>query len=198
MTLGVPAVLCPRVTDAVCRKSDRTHAFGPAHMSHRGIASRTSATPDSRCRSTDCHTLLDMSRLYLRLLLALCLILNGLGNAIAAAAMPVMGAGSANATMSIHTAEPQSASPCDHGAGDKVMPAAPLASAASPAIHPADCGQDCCTQGVCSCACMHLAQAVLLGIPMLPVSPGLARMAAAWSPGHATPVLLQLIRPPIR
>ena len=139
-----------------------------------------------------------MSRLYLRLLLALCLILNGLGNAMAAAAMPVMGAGSANATMSMLPAEPQSASPCDHGAGDKVMPAAPLASAASPAIHPADCGQECCTQGACSCACMHLAQAALLGIPMLPVSHGLTRMAVEFPTGHATPVLLQLIRPPIR
>ena len=139
-----------------------------------------------------------MSRLYLRLLLTLCLILNGLGNAMAAAAMPVMGAGSANATMSMLPAEPQSASPCDHGAGGGAIPAAPLASAASPAIHPADCGQDCCTQGACSCACMHLAQAALLDTPVLPVYTGRARTAAAFPPGHATPVLLQLIRPPIR
>ena len=139
-----------------------------------------------------------MPRLYLRLLLTLCLILNGLGNAMAASAVPVMGAGSANATMSMPTADPQSAVPCDHGARGEVIQAAPLASATSPAIHPADCGQDCCKQGACSCACMHLVQAALLDAPLLPVRPGSARTAAAFPPGHATPVLLQLIRPPIR
>ena len=139
-----------------------------------------------------------MSRVYLRLLLALCLILNGLGNAMAAAAMPVMGAGSANATMSTLPAELQSAIPCDHGARGEATPAALLASATSPAMHPADCGQECCAQGACSCACMHLAQAALLDTPVLPVYTGRARMAAAFPPGHATPVLLHLIRPPIR
>ncbi|WP_237049617.1 hypothetical protein [Solilutibacter oculi] len=55
-----------------------------------------------------------MPRTALRLLLAFCLILNGIGNAMAAVAMPAMLDAPAHVAMSMAEASPQLASACDH------------------------------------------------------------------------------------
>lgn len=130
-----------------------------------------------------------------RLLLAFCLVLNGIRNAVAAVGMPASMAGTHHATMT--EADPQTAEACLHGEGDTVAMEQPIKQAAPSAAHPADCGEHCCDQGTCNCLCMQLAQAALLSVPVVSLLPGQIRMSAVFPLGHATPSLLHPIRPPI-
>jgi len=138
-----------------------------------------------------------MSRIALRLLLAFCLILNGVGTAMAAIAMPAMDGGSAHASMAMPVSEPLPASACDHVDGESAAAATPVDHAAASSLHPADCALDCCAQGSCGCPCVQLAQAALHDMLVSSAPPARAREVAALDLGHATPLLLNLIRPPI-
>ncbi len=138
-----------------------------------------------------------MSRIALRLLLAFCLVLNGIGTAMAAVAMPAMMGGSAHALMATADAALLPATACDHTEGDVAAIAAPVDQPPPSNQHPADCNLDCCAQGACSCPCVQLAQAALPDMAVSSAPPGLARERGALPLGHATPVLLSLIRPPI-
>lgn len=142
---------------------------------------------------------ISMSRIALRLLLALCLVLNGVGNAMAASAMPAMHAGSHDtAALKATVADPQSASACDHDAGSDAALGEELPTpAASPATHSDNCDQDCCAEGACSCPCMQLVQATLLAPPALPAVSDRTQMVAGLSLGHPAPAPLSFIRPPI-
>ena len=135
-----------------------------------------------------------MTRVAIRLLLALCLVLNGIGSAMAAAAMPALAGGSQHAVVPTAEAQP-SAGACDHGADAKSPAGEPPAASAT--VTTAACNQDCCAQGVCDCPCMQFAHAALLDIPGLSADPGPIRMTGEVPVGHATPALLNLIRPPI-
>lgn len=136
----------------------------------------------------------------MRLLLVLCLILNGIGNAMAAAAMPaMMGDMSQHVGMAMDApaGDPQSASACDQ-ADPGTMPAAPpLDQSPSKATHPADCDQDCCSQGACKCPCMQWAHAALLDVPAVPTVQGRTDVASLFPADHAAPLLHNVIRPPI-
>lgn len=137
-----------------------------------------------------------MCRVAMRLFLALCLVLNGIGNAMAAAAMPATLGGPAHAAIVLVDAKP-SASACDHVA-DAAAPAGELPMPPAPrATQFADCDQDCCGKGACSCPCMQLAQADLLDMPVLPAVSSRAQRAAVLSLGHPAPVPFNFIRPPI-
>lgn len=138
-----------------------------------------------------------MPRLAIRLLLVLCLILNGMGNAMAAVAMPFMAAMPHEALLVTTDAEalPGTAS-CGHDESAATVveqdpPAGPAAG------HPADCDKDCCAKGTCACACVNLAQAAILDVVMPAASPSRTRMGAFVALGHSSQVPLNLIRPPI-
>ena len=136
-----------------------------------------------------------MPRTALRLLLAFCLILNGIGNAMAAVSMPAMLDGPAHVAMSMAEASPQLASACDHATDNGASRSAPVELPPSATQHPADCDKDCCAQGSCTCPCMQIGQAALLDLSVLTAVPGGATMATTLPVGHATPALLNLIRP---
>lgn len=138
-----------------------------------------------------------MPRIAVRLLLVLCLILNGIGNAMAAVAMPSMTSMSDDAVLAImDPGAPATGDACGH-AQKAPMATADPAPPSSPAGHPADCAKDCCAQGACNCPCMHLGQAALLELTMVAPSIGGTTVVTALALGHSTPALLDLIRPPI-
>ena len=138
-----------------------------------------------------------MPRVALRLLLAVCLILTGMGNAMAAVAMPFMSALPHQARLVTTDVEalPDTA-PCGHDkSAATVVEQAPTST--PPAGHPADCDKDCCAKGTCACACVNLAQAAILDVVMPAASPSRTRMGAFVALGHSSQVPLNLIRPPI-
>lgn len=140
-----------------------------------------------------------MSRIALRLLLALCLILNGIGNAGAIGSMPAMSAlpGMSDDSVPQMTGSQNQSVHADCGQAERGATVADLAPPSPPAGHTADCGKDYCAHGTCTCPCMHLAQAVLLEMASLPPSPRGMTLVATLALGHSTPVPLELIRPPI-
>ena len=138
-----------------------------------------------------------MPRVALRLLLAVCLILNGMGNAMAAVAMPFMSALPHQARLVTTDVEalPDTA-PCGHDKSAATVveqdpPAGPAAG------HPADCDKDCCARGTCACPCVNVAQAAILDGVMLASSSSRTRPVAFVALGHSSQVTLNLIRPPI-
>lgn len=138
-----------------------------------------------------------MPRLAIRLLLVLCLILNGMGNAMAAVAMPFMAAMPHEALLVTTDAEalPGTAS-CGHDESAATVveqdpPAGPAAG------HPADCDKDCCARGTCACPCVNVAQAAIRDGVMLASSSSRTRPVAFVALGHSSQVPLNLIRPPI-
>lgn len=126
--------------------------------------------------------------LALRLVLALLLVLNGIGTTSAAVRGPMTGGHPA-------AAAPMQAAHC---AGD-AMPAAhhgtPAAASAEACVDHADHG--CCGSSACDCACTQVASTALL--PFSSRSPVFERQAipASQSSGHAAPALPFPIRPPI-
>lgn len=139
-----------------------------------------------------------MSRITLRLLLALCLLLNGIGNAMAAIAMPAMSASSHDAMMVMTDAEAQSEkAACGHAHSAPTASAPVTPPTSPPASHPADCDKDCCARGACTCPCMHVVQGALLDMAFVAPLPRGTSLVAVLAMGHSTPVLLNLNRPPI-
>ena len=137
-----------------------------------------------------------MPRIVLRLLLALCLILNGIGNAAAAGAMPAISGMSDDAVMQMTDSQNQSVH-AECGQAESGPTVADLTPPSPPAGHPADCGKDCCELGTCTCPCMHLAQAALLEMASGPPAARGRTLVAVLALGHSTPVSLNLNRPPI-
>jgi hypothetical protein len=138
-----------------------------------------------------------MPRLALRLLLAVCLIINGMGNAMAAVAMPFMADMPHEAVLVTTGVEAlPGTAPCGHD--ESAATAAEQGPTSTPpAGHPADCEKDCCAKGTCACACVNLAQAATLDVVMPASSPSRTRMGAFVALGHSSQVPLNLIRPPI-
>src|SRR3990167_2453987 len=116
-----------------------------------------------------------MPRLALRLLLAVCLILNGMGNAMAAVAIPFMAAMPHEAVLVTTGVEARpSTAPCGHDeSAATAVEQAP--TSAPPAGHPADCDKDCCAKGRCACPCVNMAQAAILDVVMPTSSPSRTR-----------------------
>ncbi|MCP3050702.1 CopL family metal-binding regulatory protein [Xanthomonas euvesicatoria pv. allii] len=136
--------------------------------------------------------------ILLRVLLSLALILNGMGSAVAAVAMPMAsGQGAAeHATQALASASDRSACHGHHGAAASTdaPPAKHLAPSDDTGRHPAP---DCCKSSMCRCTGVHACASLLaasIQTPMiLPPDPGMAPLAQ----GRPSPALPHLIRPPI-
>ena len=138
--------------------------------------------------------------ILLRLLLSLCLVLNGTGTAAASAHLPM------KAIETAATAERTAghAMPCHGGSHDMATmpPKQPPAgdSATNDSTPSAKSGHgkhspDCCKSGTCRCACVHIAQA---GVPTrLPAVLAHGPSVRALALGHTAPALPHPIRPPI-
>lgn len=125
--------------------------------------------------------------LALRLVLAVLLVLNGIGPAMAHAAP-----GSADRVVKAITTEAQA--PC-HGHSATLTTQHDDHRATEPATHRGHAGKDCC--GSSGCACVHAMAIVLPTLrPTLP-SFGHEAPAVISSSPHAAPALPIPIRPPI-
>lgn len=124
--------------------------------------------------------------ILLRVLLALVLVLNGTGAAVAGIGMDLGLLEAHAASQSAEAGEP----PCHQSEASSGNDGAVVEQEASQPT-------DCCQTGTCSCACAHVVQMICfagdgkIDIP----SHGCVRVSAATA--HAVPVLLQLIKPPI-
>ena len=135
--------------------------------------------------------------LLLRALLCLCLVLNGMAAASASAHLPMadhIGAASVAANPASMAAT-QDAS-C-HGHGATAMADQDEATTATPEPAKPKHSPDCCTSGICNCACVHIAQAGVPALQLPASSPDHARSVRALTLGHAAPALPHPIRPPI-
>ncbi len=140
--------------------------------------------------------------ILLRLLLAVGLVLNGSGYAVASAHMQMDHASQAG-TISTSVVDSSVAAEPDcleHHLGMGLMsPEAPAAVTASDATsdnsgHPSP---DCCETGACRCACVHQCQATIPAIAFqLAVIEKVSIMRPMTS-GHESPAVPHLIRPPI-
>ena len=138
--------------------------------------------------------------LLLRLFLGLVLVLNGTATAMAAVHMShadILAATSPVAAFSAN-ADGEDEAPC-HGADQTKVATANPDSGGHP-HGPADAGTpspDCCESGICSCACMHPAQAAtvdaVIGLGSIERSDSVRPMFSV----HASPALPHLIRPPL-
>jgi hypothetical protein len=125
--------------------------------------------------------------LALRVLLSLCLLVNGTASAMMHAAPSAESAPQAAAEQALAETMP----PC-HDTGTTQTDMAP--DPAAPAHDPS--APDCCASGACRCASVHFAPLVpafMLGA----VERGDERGAQRVRRGHASPVLAHPIRPPI-
>src|SRR5690606_22471111 len=125
--------------------------------------------------------------LALRLVLALLLVLNGIGTVSAVAR-----------ASSMHGGHPAVAvpAPAGHCADSPVPDHADHGVAASEACGDhADSG--CCGSAACDCACTHAASSALLPSAVRPLAFERQAMPAADPSGHAAPALPLPIRPPI-
>lgn len=124
----------------------------------------------------------------LRLLMCLALILNGSGSVMAATQMGL----SHGIASALHVS-----APCHEIAKVRTQeaPAAVsddcTASASKPAM------PDCCDASRCSCDCLQHASATLPRVVVLPGTPARLDIAPAMHAGHVSPLLPNLLRPPI-
>lgn len=126
------------------------------------------------------------SSLLLRLLLATCLILNGIGSSTASLRMELDHRVSAAAVAGLPMAEmaPMESPSREHG-----VAASDHCADQSPA--------DCCDPGQCDGACLHSAAAVAVGDVVVAL-PGISdRLTDRPAPAHADPTLPDPVRPPI-
>jgi len=138
--------------------------------------------------------MMPMLAFVLRLVLCIALVLNGMGEVLAATRMQVAGGAGHEAPVVVETA-----SPC-HGPSGEAVPLQPdghgaHGSRGGPDSHATDC---CSSQGaVCGCECVHASHVVLppsaAGGMTIPALPGPAHLAT----GHIAPALPDPIRPPI-
>ncbi len=139
--------------------------------------------------------------ILLRVLLAVSLILNGSGYAVASAHMQMDHAALASTTTQpivhpVATAEP----PCaEHHQGGSMASKIPSADAATDAasVKSGDPSPDCCKTGACRGACVHSGP---VAVPTMAFRPVVIEHANSVSPmisGHASPAIPHLIRPPI-
>lgn len=137
--------------------------------------------------------------ILLRVLLSVALVLNGATGAAAAVHMQMpQQEDQAHAPRVAESPESSSADmPCHQQQATGVSGKAPLAAADSVTPKPKHSTPDCCKSSSCNCVCMHAAQAppapmfiqTLLVDHSLSIGPLL--------PGHPSPALPHLIRPPI-
>lgn len=140
--------------------------------------------------------------ILLRVLLAVGLILNGSGYAVASTPMQMDHAAQTSATLtSVVNSSAAAEPPCaEHHASMGSMSAkAQVAEIAADATlgesgHPSP---DCCKAGACRCACVHQCQAAVFAVVLqLPVIEKISNVRPMTS-GYESPAVPHLIRPPI-
>lgn len=136
--------------------------------------------------------------ILLRVLLSVALVLNGATGAATAVHMPMPHDGG-QAVAALAAESPKSSSdemPC-HQQAIEAGGKAPLAAAdpeLSKSKHPVP---DCCKSSSCNCACVQAAQASLASLFIHALLVDHSHGASPLLPGHPSPALPHLIRPPI-
>ncbi|WP_407351554.1 CopL family metal-binding regulatory protein [Luteimonas sp. R10] len=146
----------------------------------------------------------------LRVLLCLGLILNGSGYALASASMPMAHSIAAAAAAPSAQTPAKADVPChqkNHGTsasaamvGHSPSPASlPIAESPNdePPAETPDLACDCCESGLCRGGCLHHGQAAVAAASHYPQGPAHDCSARPAKPGHASPALPHLMRPPI-
>lgn len=136
--------------------------------------------------------------ILLRVLLSVALVLNGATGASAVVRMQMPHEqGQAVAALAAEPPEPSSAEmPCHRQAsetGDK----APLAAVDPEPLKSKHSAPDCCKSSSCNCACVQAAQAPLASVFVQALLVDHSHSVSPLSPGHPSPALPHLIRPPI-
>ncbi len=163
----------------------------------RGVQARRSCTPSSIATALCIVIAMPVSKILLRLLLCLCLILDGTGAAFAATRGPLPHAPVAKASP---VAMAMATMPCGDHAGMAATPQRMAMAAISgdarsmPSKHALP---DCCKSGHCSCACTQQGMATLAWLAMPGASIGHANAVSAIATAHPAPALPHLMRPPL-
>jgi len=142
-----------------------------------------------------------MFSVLLRGFLSLSLILNGSGYAVASMQTNMGHTGSMAASQAV-ALQPGAAaeSPChskQHNASAVVSIEVRDAVQDHSAAKDGSGSLDCCKSGSCQCACVHQIQAAIPASILLHDMPEHASGVHSLKPGHASPPLPHLIRPPI-
>lgn len=140
--------------------------------------------------------------ILLRVVLAVGLVLNGSGYAVASAHMQMDQEGQAN-TILTSVANPSVAAepPCaeHHSSMGSMSAKAQMGDTAADATsvesgHPSP---DCCESGACRCACVHQCQATIPAIAFQLAVIEKVSIVRPMTSGHESPAVPHLIRPPI-
>ncbi|MCB1568830.1 MAG: CopL family metal-binding regulatory protein [Xanthomonadales bacterium] len=139
--------------------------------------------------------------LLIRVILSLSLALNGAATAAVSVSMSMPGMPAASGPTQLESADQGSDDmPC-HGHQSTKASSVQIADAISNVDQkPAPDGQptpDCCKSGLCQCACMYAAQAVLTVAMSTRMMNPQGVSLQTLNLGHASPELPHLIRPPI-
>lgn len=133
--------------------------------------------------------------ILLRVLLSVSLVLNGATGAAAAVRMQ-MPHDNAQAVAALAGESVESSPeemPCHQQAGEK----APMAAADDEPSKSNHSTADCCKSSSCNCACVQAAQAPLGSMFIQTLLVDQSHSVSPLSPGHPSPALSSLIRPPI-
>lgn len=128
---------------------------------------------------------------WFRLLIAVSLVLNGVGTAFASVQMLPGGGG--HAGHAADTAMP----PCHEGQAPETSTGHADTAADANGRQAPNSHADCCQPGACSCPCASHASAALVGIAPATACIAHAASVRPMALGHPSPALPHLIRPPI-
>jgi hypothetical protein len=133
-----------------------------------------------------------------RLLLCLALALNGVTAAVAGTHLQTTTPDRNAMSQAASPVAEADGMPCHrHSQASADSHAAPMAASAATPDKSGHATRDCCKSGSCRCDCVQHAQAVIPLAVLAPVQIAHADLVRDVSPGHASPAISHLIRPPI-
>ncbi len=138
--------------------------------------------------------------LLLRILISISLILDGTGTAVSATRMVVEHAATTHSMPVRANVTAAAMRPCHHqdsmavAAGTTQAAMAEVPSAGTKSSHRS---KDCCRSGNCGCACLQGTPAAMVALTLPRAVLIDVAIASPIKPGHASPALPHLIRPPI-
>lgn len=140
--------------------------------------------------------------ILLRVLLALSLVLNGSGYAVASVHMQMDQAGQASTNItSVGNPSEAAEPPCAaHHASMGSMSAKAQVGDTAADVTSVESGHpfpDCCESGACRCACVHQCQAAVFAVTLQLAVIEKVSNTRPMAPGHESPAVPHLIRPPI-
>jgi hypothetical protein len=138
--------------------------------------------------------------LLLRILISISLILDGTGTAVSATRMLVEHAATTHSMPVQANVKVTATRPC-HQQDNRVVAAemadAAMADMPGAAIKSSHRTTDCCRSGDCGCACLQATPASMVALTLPRAVMNHVAIASPRNPGHASPALPHLIRPPI-